>query len=259
MSAPKPSPWTDGAADFVEAFRDDVAVDVDVDAAWTQLQDAVEPSTAWHRAPLVLWFGAAAAFAAVMALLWVVASAASLQGEGPEPGQQAPDGAVPESAGIAPSRAVAPKRPGAPPNTPQTAAVVPVSEAPPESAIPRRPTAPPPDQTRETSPPESAPIASRLAEEVRLLDAIRAASKDGRHADALRRVQEHATSFASGSFAAERELARVRALCGLGRHEQVRLAQSGFAKSFPASHLASLVRNACPDAAEEIGKSDHDG
>lgn len=256
MSEPKPSPWSDDAAAFVDAFREDVAVDLDVDTAWAQFEDVVRPAPTRRRVPMALWFGAAAALAAAIALVWVVRSATSLRSEASESGQQAPHGAAPEPAGVAPSRPVPPERSA----SRVTEAVVPEPPEPaPEAAVPRRSVPTPRARGRETPPPESAPLASRLAEELRLLDAMRAASKDGRHADALRRVREHAASFSSGSFAAERELTRVRALCGLGKLQQVRSAQSSFAKSHPASHLASLVGNACPAASKEIRKSDHDG
>lgn len=259
MSAPKASPWSDDAAGFVDAFREDVAVDVDVDVemAWAQFEDAVGPAAAPRRVPVALWLGVAAAIAAALALLWVFSSATSLRGEVSDPGQQAPHGVTPESGGVAPSRPV-PLPEQSTSAEPEAVAVESV-DARPEAAAPRRPVPAPSIRGREVSSPESAPIASRLAEELRLLDAMRAASKEGRHADALRRVGEHAASFSSGSFAAERELTRVRALCGLGRLQQVRSAQSRFAKSHSASHLASLVRGACPAASKEIQKSDHDG
>ena len=183
--------------------------------------------------------------------------ATSMHSTESEPGQQAPDRAATGSGDVAPSRS-----PGAESRTGQqdsreTEAVDPIpTEVSPGAARLRRPATAPP-RARATKP-EPAPVASRLAEELRLLDAMRTASKAGRHADALRMVREHAAAFESGSFAAERELAKVRALCGLGRLEQVRTAQARFAKSHPASHLASLVRSACPDAAKEIRTTDHD-
>jgi len=255
MNAPKPSGLSDDAVGFVDAFREDVGAfpeaPADVGVAWARFEDVVKP--AQNRRPLV-WFGAAAGLAAAAVLVWGVGSSTSMQSLEPEPGQQAPDRAATESGEVAPSRSpkVEPRRgPQAPPRT-ETVAPTPV-EVPAGTVTPRSPAVVTPTRVRPARP-ESA---SRLAEELRLLDAMRAASKAGRHADALRMVGEHAAAFESGSFAAERDLAKVRALCGLGRLEQVRAAQSGFAKSHPASHLASLVRGACPDAAEEIRKTDH--
>lgn len=256
MSAPKPSPWSDDAATFVDAFREDAALDVDVDVAWAQFEDVVAPATTGRRGPVALWFGAAAALAAAIALVWAVGSSTSLRSEASESGQQAPHGAAPEPGGVAPSKPISPER--AVSSETEAVILAPV-DPPPEVAGPRHPPPTPPVRGRETLPAESVPIASRLAEELRLLDVMRAASKEGRHSDALRSVQEHAASFSSGSFAAERELTRVRALCGLGRLHLARSAQSSFAKSYPASHLASMVRGACPAASEEIQKSDHDG
>lgn len=99
---------------------------------------------------------------------------------------------------------------------------------------------------------------SRLAEELRLLESMRAATKAGRFADALSAVREHAQRYGKGPFAAERELTRVRALCGLGRVADARKAQDRFARSFPGSHLGTLVRGACKDGEEKDPKSDHD-
>ncbi len=259
MKAPVRSGLSEDAAGFVDAFREDAAEyregAPDVGAAWARFEEAVEPAE--KRKPLV-WFGAAAALAAAALLVWVVGSATSMQGLEPEPGQQAPDRAATDSGEVAPS--VPPKaqrrRALQAPSEPAAVDPTPV-KVPADTTAPGSPAVATPARARATKP-ETAPTASRLAEELRLLDAMRAASKAGRHADALRMVGEHAAAFKSGSFAAERELAKVRALCGLGRLEQVRAAQSGFAKSHPASHLASLVRSACPQAAKEIEKTDHD-
>ena len=99
---------------------------------------------------------------------------------------------------------------------------------------------------------------SRLAEELKLLESMRAAAKAGRYADALSSVREHAERYGKGPFAAERELTRVRALCGLGRVSDARKAQERFARAFPGSHLGTLVRGACKDVDEKKSKSDHD-
>lgn len=255
MSGPGPSALNEDAAEFVSAFRQDLGldVDVDVDAAWAQFEEAVEPMPSRRRAPM-LWLGAAAALAAAVALIWMVGSATSLDGVVPGGGQQAPDGATPQSGAFAPSR-VSPPRPQ-PPSAPE-----PLEASPSPVEVSPGLVSPYPSQRKSHPRPRATkpePSASRLAEELRLLDAMRAASKSGRHAETLRMVGEHAAEFSSGSFAAERELARVRALCGLGRFKQVRTAQARFAKKHPSSHLAALVRGACPNAGKEIQKTGHD-
>ncbi|MGH1342292.1 MAG: hypothetical protein ACRBN8_12110 [Nannocystales bacterium] len=250
-----PRPLSRDAAQFVDAFRDEVAVDPDVSAAWAQFEEEIQPP---KRPGSLVWLGAAVAVAAAAVLVWGVVSTTSMQGAEAERGQQASDRAATESGRVAPSRSVEPESTPAPTRHPKRAVVVPsAADVEPEEETPRRPATAGPGRAP-TAKRDEAPAASRLAEELRLLDKMRAASKAGRHTQVLRLVAQHASAFASGPFAAERELAKVRALCGLGRLKQVRAAQSGFAKSHPASHLASLVRDACPRAAKEIEKTDHD-
>lgn len=252
MSAREPSALSEDATAFVGAFRQHVDVAVDVDVAWAQLEEAVEPMPGRRRVPM-LWLGATAVLAAAVALIWIVGSATSLEGVSPPKGQQAADRAATESGSLAPSRESPPRRqPPAPESIDASPGPVEVS---PRLVLPPGPAQKSHPRPRPTNP---EPSASRLAEELRLLDAMRAASKAGRHAKTLRMVEEHAAAFTSGSFAAERELARVRALCGLGRYEQVRDAQARFAKNHAASHVAALVRGACPDAAKENQKTGHD-
>ncbi len=262
MTAPRPRGLSEDATEFVGAFRQDVAIDVDVDDAWARFEEAVEPTSARRRVPLspLLWLGGAAAVAAAVTLIWVMGSGSSMHGVAPEPGQQAPDRARADAEEVAPSRSSSQKQAPQPQGVREPVDAVPheVKQALPGAASPRPSDGQTPTRRRATKP-EPVPQASRLSEELRLLDAMRAASKAGQHAEALRKVGEHAAAFPSGSsFAAERELAKVRALCGLGRFKQVRAAKAGFAKSHPSSHLVALVRDACPEAAKEIQKTDHD-
>ncbi len=268
MSARSPSPWRDDAAEFVQAFREDVAIDVDVDRAWEQFREAAEPR-AVHRGTrrrLGITFGVAAALAASIAWVWWGPSATSYRTEAPQLGLQAPHGAASEPDGVAPSkeagRGPAEARESAA-SSARTAEPAEASAAALGEAGGERSGAPESARGRERPPTPAVPASvppppSRLAEELRLLDAMRASATAGRHAETLRWVSEHEASFASGSFAAERELAKVRALCGLGKHEQVRRAQAEFASAHRTSHLASLVRSACPAASKEIPTLDHD-
>ena len=257
----------DDAAAYVDAFRAEVDRPVDVEAAWGRFEEAVGSS---HPVP---WWGGArfgvrvgvggAVLAAALAVAWVARPAADTAVELDGTGHQARDEAIGSGTEGTPVPAPAPRR--------AAAAAPPVTVEPPPVADGEREgeenlAKPPPHLGRRGKAAVDAleapgPGPSRLEEELRLLDAMRSASSAGLHTETLELVRAHAGRFGEGPFAAERELTRVRALCGLGRLEAVREAKADFAASFPTSHLASLVRSTCntptkADAAVE--NSDHD-
>lgn len=79
-------------------------------------------------------------------------------------------------------------------------------------------------------------------QELRLLRSARAAVAREDFAAALPPLTEHARRFGDGRLAEEREALRVRALAGLGRHQEARQAADRFAVRFPRSVLLPAVR-----------------
>ncbi len=270
------SAWDEDTESFLDAFRADVDIDlaeVDVDAAWARFEVEATPARpVAHRRPL-LWL-ATGAVAAALALVWLVRPGSRVDGAvQPNVGHQAVDEAVDRDlrdtpvpaprSGLSPTSPAPSPRSGVLPETEVELEVEseaePVAETGGVADAPRR-------RRRASSvkavgedtgsTPPTGP--SRLAEELRLLESMRAATEAGRFAEALSRVREHAQRHGKGPFAAERELTRVRALCGLGRFADVRKAQDRFARSFPGSHLGTLVEGGCKAGEEKGPKSDHD-
>lgn len=129
--------------------------------------------------------------------------------------------------------ASAPPSPDAPaPPEPSTA---PSADAPPSPTKanrppePRRPAAPTRDAHAEPSDP--------LTAELSIVQRARQATREGRGRAALELLDEHARRYPRGQLANERRLARLDALCGLGRHaEAAELARA----------LGRDPRRACP-------------
>jgi hypothetical protein len=75
---------------------------------------------------------------------------------------------------------------------------------------------------------------------------LRAARQDvtrGAFARALEVIAEHTRRFRRGSLVEEREALRVKALAGIGRHEEAQRAASAFRARFPHSvFLATFER-----------------
>lgn len=114
---------------------------------------------------------------------------------------------------------------------------------------PRASPAPPatvsPAREPEAAEPEAAPSASSLAAEVALLRRAQAAINQGDADAALRILAEHASQHPSGVMAAEREAARVVALCRAGREAEARAASARFLRAHPQSPLRARVQSAC--------------
>jgi len=255
-----PSGLGDDAAAYVDAFAAEFAAElaaemdqpVDVDAAWARFEETVAPP---RRVSSRRWVVGAAVLAAAVAIAWLALPAADTAVPQSRAGHQARDEAVGSSREGTPVAAPVPESARtAPPPELDKPMPDPRPEATPVRSR-RRPT-PEAETGGPVEPPESGP--SRLEEELRLLEAMRASSKAGRHAEALALVRTHAQRFGDGPFAAERELTRVRALCGLGRLEAMRDAKARFATAFPRSHLGSLVRGTCeaPTSKTEAGAED---
>lgn len=114
--------------------------------------------------------------------------------------------------------------------------IVPVVEREVDSVRPR---AFPPPRLR-------SPSVNALRAELRLLRFARAAIARGDFAAALLPIGEHTRLFKSGGLVEEREALRVRALWGLGRADEARLAGTSFRIRFPRSVLLPMVDQISP-------------
>ena len=90
------------------------------------------------------------------------------------------------------------------------------------------------------------PSVDRLRAELRLLRPARASIGRGDFAAALLPIGEHTRLFKSGRLVEEREALRVRALWGLGRTDEARLAATSFRIRFPRSVLLPMVDQISP-------------
>lgn len=106
--------------------------------------------------------------------------------------------------------------------------VAPAREPPPPSPKP---------QVVVTAPPGP----SALAEEIRLVDGARRALADGDAGSALRLVEEHASRFAGGTFAVERDVLRIDALVATGREDEAAARARDFVARHPSSAQAARI------------------
>jgi outer membrane protein assembly factor BamD (BamD/ComL family) len=89
--------------------------------------------------------------------------------------------------------------------------------------------------------------------ELSLLRGAQSALAAGNPARALQQLDRHASSFPDSLLAEEREVARIRALCDLGRTTQAHAAQKKFLQAFAGSPLAGQAAKACDDTGSEDG------
>jgi hypothetical protein len=75
------------------------------------------------------------------------------------------------------------------------------------------------------------------AEELRLLDRARQSDARGDFTSVLSASSEHERHYPDGRLAEEREILRVKALIGLGRHHEARQLAAKFRRQFPRSVL----------------------
>ena len=77
--------------------------------------------------------------------------------------------------------------------------------------------------------------------ELGLLQRARAAVASGKFSSALDAITEHQKRFPAGRLREEREALRVKALAGLGRNDEARLAAKRFRERFPQSVLSNRI------------------
>jgi hypothetical protein len=103
----------------------------------------------------------------------------------------------------------------------------------PEPALPRKPSQVAPHR------------ADNLAREVEILSRAGAELHAGQAEAALAALDEHQRSFPSGALAPERLVARVRALCALGRLTEARIELERLARTSPNSPHEARARKTC--------------
>lgn len=96
------------------------------------------------------------------------------------------------------------------------------------------------DQPVLQSPPEAPPS---LESELLLLKQVQTALRRGDGREALRLLDAHPTS--ERRLAAERGVARILALCAIGRNDEARRAADGFIAEHPESMHREVVANSC--------------
>jgi TolA-binding protein len=127
--------------------------------------------------------------------------------------------------------------------TPVAAPLAPPPRAPAVEASPSEQSRAEPEAPGGTNPPAARRLSASdaYALELRLLQQARAAVASGRFQAALGAISEHERQFPAGRLGEEREALRVKALAGLGRHNEARSAAERFQKRFPDSVLSSSV------------------
>lgn len=91
------------------------------------------------------------------------------------------------------------------------------------------------------APTEATMSAERLAEEMKLVERIRAAGNGGRPADALRLVDEHREAFPTGALVEETEVLRIESLARLGREQMASTLVRRFLQTHPTSFYRARV------------------
>jgi hypothetical protein len=99
--------------------------------------------------------------------------------------------------------------------------------------------------TRTEAPAEEAAPAGDLERELTLLGRAKTELAAGRPARARELLAEHAQAFPRSSFAEERELLSITALCDLGRAREARAGVEGFKRRHPGSALSERVEAIC--------------
>lgn len=87
----------------------------------------------------------------------------------------------------------------------------------------------------------------QVGAELVLLGKAQAALRAGDASSALALLDEHARRFSSGQLSAERQAARVLALCSLGRVVEARSMARRFLSQYPRSPLTQRINSSCVD------------
>ena len=212
-----------------------------VEAIWTAVEAETRHQT---RGRSRLWIPLVLAAAAVLlGIVFVGPSSVLDRGETSRPNQTPYRSDGPATGGRAESKQrPAAAKPAPKPNTlPRVVEPDPEPEG--ELATPLRAAVP---KRRKPDTAAVSPGPSSLAQETSLLRELQRAQAAKDHRRVLELTDAHRRRFAKGTFVAERSLARVRALCALGRATDAREAGQDFIRKHPRSHLVSQFKAACP-------------
>lgn len=95
-----------------------------------------------------------------------------------------------------------------------------------------------------------------IGAEASLIAAARRELAAGKPEQALERLAEHESGFASGMLSEERRALRVVALCNLGRRDEARQIADAFLREAPRSPLVPRIRKSCAFAGAPEGAGD---
>jgi hypothetical protein len=93
--------------------------------------------------------------------------------------------------------------------------------------------------------PKSSASGAVLSAEARALADAQRALREGRNSEALSRIEQQESQFASGELGQERRAAKIVALCALGRVTEARALALRFLADSPRSPLAARIRATC--------------
>ncbi|MCA9711481.1 MAG: hypothetical protein KDK70_36925, partial [Myxococcales bacterium] len=153
-----------------------------------------------------------------------------------------PSNATQTLAAVAPSPRATPTGPASAPRGEAEPVPVPV---------PRPPTAPriaPVEASRPTArarPRATAVSPDTLADQTERLSAARRALNEGRAAEALERLEQHARDYPTSTLAELRGALRVEVLCTLGRSTQARDEAAALVRLHPRSNVARHATTVC--------------
>jgi hypothetical protein len=260
---PEPSP---AARELLRAFREHESPPRHArERGWQALQTRLHDSTAaangaanggYYVKVAAVTVGLAAAV--LLALKVVGAGVTALAGQARQPAMEAPyHGEASPDGGQAIAGApkvVPPRRHGSQGAVEHEAAVIDaaptaVEVAPAATPTPHaRPSATSSSSSTSTIAPST--TADDLQAEVALLKRATRAKQDGRHADGLALLREHAERFPRGTLADERVVLRAELLCASGRVGEARAEARAFLRERAGSALAGRMQSVCIDSNE---------
>ncbi len=115
----------------------------------------------------------------------------------------------------------------------------------PLEAEPETPAAPSRPSVKRRSPPPKRNTDATLSAELALLRPAQKAVRQGNFARGLELLTAHQQAFPRSALGPERALARIEALCGLGKTAKATPEVGRFQKRYPRSHLQGRVDKTC--------------
>lgn len=256
---PEPSP---AARELLHAFREHQSPDRELrEHGWQALQarlDLAGPATsaaangAFYAKVVAVTVGIAAAV--LLSLKVVGAGVAALSSQARQPAMEAPhQGGAEAKGGTAVGRAPQVLPSAGAKTTAAVDGVVEPTPAPviePEAAVVEpmpSPAAEPSARARTTGSTAANPATSTadLKAELEIIKRATEAMQQGRHADGLAALREHAERFGHGTMVDERVVLRAELLCASGRTDEARAQVQAFLRDRAGSALTGRMRRVC--------------